>query len=86
MHQARFCSFAMMLGILIWGTSGCSNDPDPSEGRPREKEDCTLKVSACNNECHKADTLKACPRCCFENGDLCDRGASYGFYSCQNLD
>ncbi|MBK9265383.1 MAG: hypothetical protein IPM54_37060 [Polyangiaceae bacterium] len=86
MNRIRSYRFALMLGISIWGTAGCTNDPDASEARPEEKESCTLKVSACNNDCHKADALKECPRCCFMNGRLCDRGEDYAFYACQNLD
>jgi hypothetical protein len=63
--------------ILVWG---CKNDPDPS-GAGNEREECTLKYSACVNECHKADTLKECPNCCRVNAQSCDVGKSYSFYS-----
>ncbi len=79
-------SFAAMLGVLVCGISGCTQDTEKVDAKPIERESCTLKVSACNGDCHKANTLKECPQCCFENGRLCDSGGSYSFYSCQNLD
>jgi hypothetical protein len=75
-----------MLGILLCAAPACKTDTEKQGDDTPERESCTLKVSACINECHKADTLKECPRCCRANGDSCDIGGSYSFYSCQNLD
>jgi len=75
-----------LLAFLIGTISGCTPDTEKEEANPPQRESCTLKVSACNNECHKAGALKECPRCCRTNGDSCDVGGNYSFYSCQNLD
>jgi hypothetical protein len=86
LNSLRKFVLSTLAAFVIYVPVGCTNDPDSSEPRAEEKDACTLKVSACNNECHKANALGECPRCCFNNGRLCDTGASYSFYSCQSLD
>lgn len=78
--------------IILTALGGCSwlpfgqDDKDKADAAHRdaapELEHCTLKVSACRNSCYKASAGSKCVDCCERNADACDRGESYGFYTC----
>lgn len=74
---------ALVLALIL---PGCTPDAERDGAQSDERESCTLKVSACVIDCHKANTLKECPDCCRANGKACDVGKSYSFYSCQLLE
>ncbi len=75
---------------LLQVLGGCNWKPWGSEERAKddggvvERDNCTLKVSACRNSCHEADLGWACTSCCERNGKACDRDDDYSFYECPN--
>lgn len=76
-------SFALfnVLAGCTWKPWGSDQDKKNDAGVD-ERDECTLKVSACRNTCYEADLGRACVSCCERNGKACDRHDDYSFYEC----
>lgn len=85
MHSAKVFrvgfTFFMLLGGCTWKPWG-NDEGRTNDAGVSEKEACTHKVSACRNTCYEADRGPSCRACCADNGERCDNGSSYSFYSC----
>lgn len=82
-HRALGTGFSvlMLLGGCNWRPWG-NDEGRTNDAGVTEKEACTQKVSACRNSCYEADRGRICQACCSDNGERCDNGQSYSFYSC----
>ena len=81
------CGLFLMLGGCTWLPFGPDKDKaDAGTDAAREREDCTLKVSACRNSCYESSAGSKCLECCRLSGESCDIGGSYSFYSCPDAE
>ncbi len=75
-----------VLAACTWKPWGNDEKGDRGDAGGSEQEECTLKVSACRNTCYEADLGASCIECCARNGEACDEGRNYSFYSCPNVE
>ncbi len=82
------CGLFLMLGGCTW--SPFAKDKDKADAGTAhaapEREECTLKVSACRNSCYESSAGSKCLECCRLSGESCDIGGSYSFYSCPDAE
>jgi hypothetical protein len=77
-------ALAPLAMVVTFGALGGCATTDDAIGKDAgaQRDDCTLRVSACINSCHKADLGLGCRLCCERNGLSCDNDGGYSFYKC----
>ena len=78
------CAIILLAAFAtIGGLGGCATtEATTADDGGAQREDCTLKVTACVNRCYKAGFGPACRLCGQRAGRSCDEGGDYSFYAC----
>lgn len=68
----------LIIGLCVGAMVACGPG-----GSPIQRDDCHMRMVACQNRCAKADMGVLCSACCYNQARKCDSDAdSYSFSSC----
>jgi hypothetical protein len=77
-QSRRFMFVALCVAAISMYATGCGPG-----GSPIQRDDCHMRMVACQNRCGKLDMGVLCDACCYNQARKCDSDAdSYSFSSC----